>query len=224
MDGNAFLLKAAGIYLFAAIVMVLVLFVPAGTLDYWQGWMYLATVLVPALLVVSYFLATDPEFLKRRLRTREKEARQRLVIRLALVLFVIGFILPGLDRRFGWSPVPPEISVAADGIVLLGYLFVFEVFRENSYAGRTVQVDKGQKVVTTGLYSIIRHPMYLGQLALYLATPLALGSYIALIPFLFDIPIIVLRIRNEEEVLRRELPGYPEYCEKTRYRLVPLVW
>ncbi len=224
MDGNAFLLKAAAIYLAAASVMALVLFVPAGTLDYWQGWMYLATVMVPALIVVSYFLVTDPEFLKRRLRTREKEARQRLVIRLALILFVIGFILPGLDHRFGWSPVPPEISVAADGIVLIGYLFVFEVFRENSYAGRTVQVDKGQKVVTTGLYSIIRHPMYLGQLALYLATPLALGSYIALIPFLFDIPIIVLRIRNEEEVLRRELPGYPEYCEKTRYRLVPLVW
>lgn len=224
MDAWVFRLKVAAVYLAAAAVIALVLFVPAGTLDYWQAWLYMAAVLIPALFVIIYFMIRDPAFLERRFRTREKEAKQRFVIRFALAVFIIAFIIPGLDRRYGWSLVPPEISIAADVLVLAGYLFVFEVFRENSYAGRTVQVDEGQKVVTTGLYSVVRHPMYAGQLVLYLATPLALGSYVAMVPFLFNIPVYILRIQNEEEVLRKELAGYKEYCEKTKYRLVPFVW
>ncbi len=216
--------KAAAIYIAAALVIALFLFVPAGTLDYWQAWMYLASILVPMLFVMAYFLKNDPGFLERRFRTRETEARQQLIVKLALPVFIIGFLLPGLDRRFGWSPVPPEVSIAADALVILGYALVFLVFRENSFAGRTITVEKGQKVISTGPYSMIRHPMYLGALILYLATPIALGSYIALIPFLFNIPVFVLRILNEEEVLARELPGYRGYCGRVRYRLVPYVW
>jgi protein-S-isoprenylcysteine O-methyltransferase Ste14 len=225
MEAGAMGRKFALIYIAAAIIIGLALFAPAGTLDYWQAWAYLAVVLLPAALVVAYFLKKDPEFLERRLRTREKEATQGRIIKAGTAIFAIAFLIPGLDRRFGWSAVPVEISVAADALVFLGYIFVFLVFRANSYAGRTVQVDAGQKVVTTGPYAIVRHPMYLGSLVLYLATPLALGSYVAVPLFLLGlVPVFVFRILNEEEVLRRELPGYEDYCMKTRYRLVPFVW
>ncbi|VVB57370.1 Phospholipid methyltransferase [uncultured archaeon] len=212
--------------LFAASILVLCImfFLPAGTLDYWQAWAYLAVVLLPAALVVLYFLKTDPAFLERRLKMREKEAPQKFVQKLGAFIFIFGFPIPGLDRRFGWSSVPAEWSVAADAAVFLGYLLVFLVFRENSYAGRTIRVEKGQKVISTGPYSVIRHPMYLGMLLLYLATPLALGSWWALPVFSLILPLLVLRILNEEEVLRRGLKGYPAYCQKVRYRLIPLVW
>ncbi len=216
--------KILAISLISVIAIAGALFIPAGTLDYWQAWLYMAVLFFPASFVIIYFLKNDPEFLERRMSYREKEARQKLVQKASAVVFLIGFILPGLDRRFGWSPVPFEYSIAADAIVFMGYLICFIVFRENSYAGRTIQVERGQKVISTGLYSIIRHPMYLGVLILYLATPIALGSYVAAPVFLLMIPILVFRIRNEEEVLRRELPGYPEYCGKVTCRLVPHVW
>jgi protein-S-isoprenylcysteine O-methyltransferase Ste14 len=224
MDKSA--LKAKAVLLFSAafVVLGIMFFLPAGTLDYWQAWAYMAVTLVPAFFVVLYFLHKDPEFLARRLKMKEKEAKQKLVVKAAGIIFVIGFLLPGLDRRFGWSNVPAEWSLAAALIVLLGYLLCFLVFRENSYAGRTIEVVKGQKVISSGPYSLIRHPMYFGTLLLYLATPIALGSYWALPPFLLMLPILVLRILNEEEVLRRELKGYAQYCKKVRYRLLPHVW
>lgn len=212
------------LFIAAAIVIALFLFVPAGTLDYWQGWAYMAVVLIPAAIVITYFMINDPAFLERRLRTRGKEAQQNLIIKLALPVFIIGFLLPGLDHRFGWSSVPTELVLAADALVFLSYMFIFLVFKENSWAGRTVQVEKGQKVVTTGPYAIMRHPMYFGSIIMYTASPIALGSYWALPPFLLMISVFIYRILNEEEVLRRELPGYTEYCKKTRYRLVPYVW
>lgn len=208
----------------APLVMGLALFAPAGTLDYWQAWAYLAVILVPMCFVVLYFWRRDPAFLERRLKTRETEARQSLIMKAGILVFLIAFLVPGLDRRFGWSQVPAEISLAADAVVFLGYLLVFLVFRENSYAGRTIRVEKGQKVISTGPYSVIRHPMYLGVLALYMASPVALGSYVAVLPFLLIIPIFIFRILNEEEVLRRDLPGYAGYCGKTRYRLLPYIW
>jgi len=224
MDAGA--LKRTAVLLFSAafIVLCLMFFVPAGTLDYWQAWLYMAVIFIPAAFVVMYFLKKDPAFLERRLSTREKEAKQQLIIKLAIPIFIIGFLLPGLDRRFGWSHVPFEFVVAANVIVFLSYMLIFLVFKENSYASRTVQVEKGQKVISTGPYSIIRHPMYLGSLFMYLATPIALGSYWALPPFLLMIPVFVFRILNEEEVLKRELPGYKEYCKKVKYGLVPFVW
>ena len=212
------------IYFAGLLVVALVLFGPAGTFDYWQAWAYIGTVFVPMLFVLAYFLLKDQEFLKRRMRTKEKEAEQGWIIKITTLIFMVAFLLPGLDRRFGWSGVPAEFSLAADVVILLGYALVFLVFRENSYASRTVEVLEGQKVVASGPYSIIRHPMYLGTLLMYLATPIALGSYVAFPPFLLLVPAIVLRIISEEKVLRRDLAGYAEYCEKTKYRLIPYIW
>ncbi len=216
--------KAVLIYIAAAIVLCLFFFLPAGTFDYWQAWAYMAVTLVPAAFVFHYFINKDPVFLERRLKLKEKQARQKTVVKFGGVIFAIGFLIPGLDRRFGWSHVPPEMSIAADIIVLLGYMMVFLVFKENAYAGRSVEVVKGQKVISSGPYSIIRHPMYLGTIFLYGATPLALGSYWAFPLFALMLPLLIIRIISEEELLRRELKGYAAYCKKVRYRLVPYVW
>jgi protein-S-isoprenylcysteine O-methyltransferase Ste14 len=224
MDSGEIHKRALLRYVAALAVICIVLFVPAGTLDYWQAWAYIAVIFVPATCVILYFLKKDPKFMERRMQAKEKEAKQRLIIKVSAVIFAIGFLLPGLDRRFGWSDVPTNYVIAADALVFLGYMFVFWVFRVNSYASRTVQVEKGQKVISTGPYAVIRHPMYVGMLLLYVATPIALGSYVALPLFLLMIPVIVLRILNEEEVLRRGLAGYSQYCKKTRYRLLPYIW
>ena len=224
MANSAIKKKVLLLYTAALLIISLALFLPAGTLNYWQAWVYMAILFVPMLFIGLYFLKNDPEFLERRFKMREREAKQKLVQKVGIPIFIIGFLLPGLDRRFGWSNVPFEFIFAADVVVFLSYVLIFLVFRENSYAGRTVRIEKGQKVISTGPYSIIRHPMYFGVLFLYLATPIALGSYVALLPFLLFIPILVFRILNEEEVLRRELPGYKEYCKKVRYRLIPFIW
>lgn len=158
------------------------------------------------------------------MRMREKEEKQKSIQIFTTIFFFIGFIIPGLDYRYHWSNVPVILVIAANAIVLSGYIFVFFVFRENSYASRIIEVEKGQKVITTGPYALVRHPMYLGVLLMFLFTPLALGSYWALFFFLPLLPLIVLRILNEEEVLLRELPGYEEYCMKTKYRLIPFIW
>lgn len=224
MDKTALAQKIFLLFPAAIIVLGLMFFLPAGTLDYWQAWAYMAVVFVPAFFVILYFIKTDPEFLERRLKLKEKEAKQKLVVKAGGIIFVIGFLLPGLDRRFGWSSVPAEFVLAADVIVFLGYILMFLVFKENSYAGRTIRVEKGQKVISSGPYSIIRHPMYLGTILMYAATPIALGSYWAIPVFLLIVPVLIFRILNEEEVLRRELKGYAKYCKKVRYRLIPLVW
>ncbi len=217
-------IKALLLFLAAIVVVSAALFVPAGTTDYWQAWAYMLVLFVPVAFVGIYFLANDPKFLERRFQTREKEKEQKFVQKLGGVIFLIGFLLPGLDRRFGWSNVPFELVLAADTLVLLGYGLIFLVFRENSFAGRTIKVEKGQTVVSTGMYSVVRHPMYLGVLFMYMATPIALGSYVAFWPFLLLIPLLVFRIMNEEEVLTQKLKGYKEYCKKVKYRLVPGVW
>ena len=224
MDAEAVKKRALLLFPAAFLMLGLMFFVPAGTLDYWQAWGYLAILFTPVIFVVAYFLKNDPEFLERRLRLKEKQAKQQLVVKLSGIIFIVGFLLPGFDRRFGWSSVPMELVLAADAVVFLSYLFIFLVFRENSFAGRTIEVVKGQTVISTGPYSIIRHPMYLGTILMYAATPIALGSCLAFPVFLLIIPLLILRIQNEEDVLRRELPGYADYCKRTRYRLAPLVW
>jgi protein-S-isoprenylcysteine O-methyltransferase Ste14 len=211
-------------FIMVPIFMGLMLFLPAGSLDYWQAWIYCGVLFIPVSFVVIYFLKKDPELLERRLRMREKEEKQKTIIKIAYIFFFIGFIIPGLDHRYHWSNVPVLLVIVANAIVLSGYILVFFVLRENSYASRIIEVEKGQKVITTGPYAIVRHPMYLGVLLMYLSTPLALGSYWALIFFLPLLPLIVVRLLNEEEVLLRELPGYKEYCQKTRYRLIPFIW
>jgi len=217
-------IKFLSFFFLALIVIGLALFLPAGTLDYWEAWVYICVVFIPALFVVLCFLKNDPEFLMRRMQFREKEARQKTIIGLSNIIFMIGFLLPGFDHRFGWSELPFELVIMADVLVFLGYVLVLLVFKENRYAARVIQVEKGQTVISTGPYSIIRHPMYIGVMLMLIATPIALGSFWALLPFLLLPIILIYRILNEEEVLLRDLPGYKEYCKKTRYRLIPYIW
>ena len=197
---------------------------PAGTMNYWQVYAYFGVILVPMLFVLWYFLKNDPRFLERRTRFAEKEKEQKLIQWINLPIFISAFIIPGFDRRFGWSDVPVEVIIIADAVILGGYLIIFQVFRQNSYASRIIEINIGQKVITTGLYSLVRHPMYMGVLIMYLPTPLALGSYWGLIPMAFLPVALVFRIFNEEKVLSENLEGYNEYCRTTKYRLIPYIW
>jgi protein-S-isoprenylcysteine O-methyltransferase Ste14 len=206
------------------IVLMLLILIPAGTLLYWQFYLYILVLVLPMSFVLFYFLKNDPKFLERRTRTQEKEKAQKINQIVFLLIFFAGFIISGLDKRFGWSEVPVWIVIITDFVIVGGYLIIFTVFKQNSYASRIVEVENDQKVISTGLYSIVRHPMYIGVLIMYMPTPLALGSYWGLIP-MAAIPIaLVIRIINEESVLKRELQGYDEYCQKTKFRLIPYIW
>jgi protein-S-isoprenylcysteine O-methyltransferase Ste14 len=205
-------------------VLLLILFLPAGTFAYWEAWVYLAILLLPMFFVMIYFLKKAPEFLVRRMKLKEKEGEQKIIVKLALIPFLLAFILPGIDKRLGWSNVPILIIVVAEILVCIGYVFVVLVFKENQFASRVIEVVKGQKVIQSGPYRFVRHPMYLGATLMYIASPLALGSYWAIIPATFIIPIFIARIINEEKVLTKELEGYSEYKQKTRYRLIPGIW
>jgi protein-S-isoprenylcysteine O-methyltransferase Ste14 len=219
------LIKAAALRIGLGIpIIVLIIILPAGTWAYWQGWMYLGTLFIPMFFVIAYFSVKDPELLKRRMHTREKEAAQRKIIGLSFIYFLAAFILPGLDVRFGWSQVPPLVAIIADVFVFAGYMIFVWVMNFNSYLSRVVEVDTNQKVVSNGPYALVRHPMYFGVSIMYIASPLALGSYWAIIPAMLIVPLLVARIRNEEEVLLRELPGYAEYTQKVKYRLLPGLW
>jgi len=205
-------------------IMAAAFFLPAGTLDYWQAWVYMGLLLLPMFLVVTYFLKKDPELLERRMRTKEKEPEQKTIIRLSALLFLAIYLLPGFDRRFGWSSVPLIAVIAADLIVLAAYWRFFRVMRENRYLSRVVEVEQKQKVIDTGPYALVRHPMYAAIIPLYLFTPLALGSFWAMIPAAFFPLILIARIFNEEKVLSRELAGYRKYARRVKFRLIPGVW
>jgi len=197
---------------------------PAGTFYFWQVYVYFSILAIPMIFVLFYFLKNDPQFLERRTRAKEKEKTQIILQITFSLIFLSGFIVSGLDKRFGWSSIPFYIVLIADVVILLGYLIIFFVFKQNSYASRVVEVENKQKVVSTGLYSIVRHPMYVGVLIMFIPVPIALGSYWGLIPMATISVALILRILNEETVLLRELPGYKEYCQKTKYRLIPFIW
>lgn len=210
--------------LVAAAAFAAVMFIPAGSLRFWQGWVYLTIWIVPVLVFFLYFYKHDPELVERRLRWREKVREQKILMRLFRVTVVALFLLPGLDHRFGWSHLPVWLTILSQAFVLGGWAMVFWVMKVNHFAASTIEVEAGQHVVSTGPYSIVRHPMYLGIGVMFLFSTLALGSYFALPAFGLVIPILVFRLLNEEKVLRQELPGYPEYCLRTRFRLVPFLW
>ena len=209
---------------FVPLFIIVFTLLPAGTINYWEVYVYFGILIVPMLFVLMYFLGKDPRFLERRSRGAEKVKEQKLIQLINLPVFMAAFIIPGLDKRFGWSDIPPEVIIATDVVILGGYFIIFMVFRQNSYASRIIEIDKEQKVITTGLYGIIRHPMYLGVLIMYLPTPLALGSYWGLIPMGLLPVALVFRILNEEKVLSENLEGYKDYCRKTKYRLIPYIW
>lgn len=224
IDLHALKRKALIRFALAPVVLGLLFFLPAGSFNYWQAWLYILSLIIPMLFVLAYFLKHDPALLERRLRMKEKQAAQKKVILLGYPIYLAGFIIPGLDFRFNWSNVPFEAVIISNLIVILGYYLVFLVMKENSYLSRTVVVEKGQKLISTGPYAVVRHPMYTGVLLMFIFTPLALGSYLGLIPFMLTIPLIVYRLLDEERLLGKELRGYREYCNKVKYRLIPYVW
>ena len=202
----------------------LLLFLPAGTLAYTCGWLFLGLLFVPMLIAGFVMLAKAPEFLKKRLDAKEKQGTQKGVVAFSGFMFIAGFAVAGLDFRFGWSYVPVWVTAAASILFLAAYALYAEVMRENAYLSRTIKIQQGQTVVDTGLYGVVRHPMYAVTVLLFLMIPLVLGSWYALIAFAFYPAIIVVRLKAEEDLLTNELPGYAEYKQKVKYRMIPYVW
>ena len=204
--------------------LALLLFLPAGTFAYPHAWLMIGLLFVPMLILGIVLFAKAPDLLKKRLDTKEKEKAQKGIVALSALAFLGGFVVAALDFRFSWSGVPMWLVLVCSAIFLVGYAMYAEVMRENAYLSRTVRVEEGQKVIDTGLYSFVRHPMYFATLLLFLPMPIILGSFYALIPFLCYIPIIAARIISEEKLLKNELCGYKEYTKKVKYRLIPFVW
>ena len=212
---------------FGIIAFGVLIFLPAGTLNYWQGWAFLVTFVFSTLIVTVYLARHDPKLLERRISAgpqAEKEPAQKVIATLIIFLFAAILVFSALDWRFYWSPVAPWVSIAGDALIFLSYLFFIRVFRENSYGASTIQVTEGQKVVSTGPYAIVRHPMYVGALVMLAGIPLALGSWWGLFFFFITLPILVWRLLDEERFLHKNLPGYTEYTQKVRYRLIRFVW
>ncbi len=202
----------------------LLLFLPAGTLAYPGGWLLIGLLFLPMLIAGLIMFFKSPAFLAKRLDVKEKQGTQKGVVAFSGLMFIGGFVVAGLDYRFGWSKMPPAVTVLASVLFLVAYMLYAEVMRENAYLSRTIKVEEGQKVVDTGLYGVVRHPMYMATVLLFLMIPLILGSWYALIVFAFYPAIIVVRLKDEEELLTRELPGYVEYKQKVKYRIIPFVW
>ena len=202
----------------------LLIFLPAGTLAYPYGWLLIGLLFGPMLIAGFVMMARSPEFLKKRLDAKEKQAAQKGVLALSGLMFIAGFVVAGLDFRFGWSDMPAWIVVSAAVLFLIAYALYAEVMRENAYLSRTIKVEEGQTVVDTGLYGIVRHPMYGVTILLFLMMPIVLGSWYALIAFAFYPAIIIIRLKDEEKLLTRELPGYAEYKQKVKYRIIPFIW
>jgi len=208
----------------AIIATIVTLFLPAGTIFYWQAWVFMVLFFIPMMLIAAYLFKRSPELLKRRLEVKEKKPGQSIIAKMFYISVCLFFIVSGLDKRFGWSSVPLVMVIVSEILFLAGYLFLFLVFRENKYLAHTIVVEEGQRVVSTGPYAIVRHPMYLAELIMFIFAPLALGSYWAVIVNVLLIALLAVRIVTEEEVLFKELSGYREYTLKIRYRLVPGIW
>ena len=214
-------------FLFLMLVMALALFIPAGSLRFWQGWLYLADFAICTIFITAYLFKYDQELLAGRVKAgpvAETQRSQQIIQSLASLFFIAIFIIPGLDFRFGWSHIPPVLSVIAAGFVAFGFYIVFLVFRENQYTRATIEVSADQQVITSGPYRLVRHPMYMGASVLLIFTPTTLGSWVA-IPFVLPlILVVVVRLLNEEKFLVTNLSGYEEYYQQVRYHLIPFIW
>lgn len=209
--------------------LAIILLVPAGSVHFWQGWLYVALQTGFYIFFFSDFLKNDPQLLERRLHTKETRTEQKVFQRLWILITIPGFILTGFDYRFGWTrawfgPVPLAVELAGQAVVAAGYWVVYWVMKTNSFAASVIQVEAEQKVIETGPYAFVRHPMYFGMAISLVASPLALGSYVTLPLFVLLLALLVFRLIHEERTLRTDLPGYAEYCERKRFRLVPWVW
>lgn len=211
-------------FLLGVLLVGMLVFLPAGTLHFLNGWIFMGILFVPMFCAGIVMMARNPMLLKSRLNAKETAREQDLVIKLSGLMFMAGFIVAGLDYRFGWLPMPKGVVIGATVAFLLAYVLYAEVLRENTYLSRTIEVQDGQTVVSTGLYGIVRHPMYSATLLLFLSMPLVLGSLYAFLIFLIYPFIIAKRIRHEQSFLKKELPGYAEYMQKVKYRMIPFIW
>ena len=218
------LIEALAKFTCGLLLVGLLIFLPAGTLAYPYGWLFVGLLFVPMLIAGFVMFFKSPDFLAKRLDAKEKQATQKSVLAFSGLMFIAGFVVAGLDFRFDWSKMPGWVIVIASVLFAVAYILYAEVMRENAYLSRTVKVEEGQKVVDTGLYSIVRHPMYMATILLFLMIPIVLGSWYALIVFAFYPAIIIVRLKDEEDLLTRELPGYAEYKQKVKYRIIPFVW
>jgi protein-S-isoprenylcysteine O-methyltransferase Ste14 len=224
---NILNIKAFGGLLFLLLVMAALLFTPAWTFDYWQAWMFLAVYFASSLAITLYLMKKDPKLLERRMSggpIAEKEPTQKIIMSLASVGFVGLIVLPALDHRFAWSYMPPAVALAGDVLVVLGWLAIFFVFKVNTFTSATIELAPDQKVISTGPYALVRHPMYAGGLVMLLGIPIALGSWWGLLVIVAMMPALIWRLFDEEKFLARNLHGYVEYQRKVRHRLIPLVW
>ena len=223
MDGKLFA-QALARFLGGFALLLLLLFLPAGTLNWWQGWLLMGILFIPMFAVGLVMLKRSPELLRKRLNAREAQRDQKRVLALSGLMFAAAFVVAGLNRRFRWIILPDCVSWIAAAVFMTGYGLYAEVLRENVWLSRTVEVQENQRVVDTGLYGLVRHPMYMSTLILFLAMPLVLGSPFSLVIMLAYIPIIAARIRNEEQVLERGLKGYADYRQSVRWKVIPFVW
>lgn len=223
MDKKLFF-QALSKFLIGLVIICMLLFIPAGTLDYPNGWLFIALLFIPMFFAGIIMLFKSPDLLRKRLNAKESEDEQKTVILVSGIMFLLAFILAGLNFRFGWFKLPTIVIIIASIVFLLAYIMYAEVLRENEYLSRTVEVSENQKVVDSGLYGIVRHPMYTSTIFLFLSMPLVLDSIFSFIVMLVYPIIIIFRIRNEEKVLENELVGYKEYKEKIKYKLIPYLW
>ena len=224
MDKNRLFLQAIGKFLLGVIVIGLLLFLPAGSLQYWQAWLLMGILFVPMFFAGLVMMAKNPELLRKRLNAKEEEKEQQTVVKLSGLLFVAAFVVAGLNWRFDWCLLPDWAVWVSAGLFLICYLLYAEVLRENAYLSRTIEVQENQKVIDTGLYGVVRHPMYMATTILFLTMPLVLASPFSFLIMLLYIPLIAKRIKNEERVLEEGLEGYKEYKRKVKYKVIPFVW
>ena len=218
------LISALTKFLFGILLVAALVFLPAGSLSFFGGWLFMGVLFIPILLLGVVLFIKNPSLLEKRLDGKEKEGSQKTVLALSALVFIAGFVLGGLDYRFSWTKVHISVQIAASVVFLLSYLLYAEVMRENAYLSRKIEVSEGQKVVDTGLYGIVRHPMYMATTLLFLMLPLILGSLISFAVFCSFPFILAVRIVNEEKLLKSELDGYTEYTKKVKYRLIPFIW